>query len=765
MNLSEVKDVIGKLGAMVQATTTGPDGQGPSEALDILRGAVDALSRECEIRRASRAAAAEEMAALVVSLRDYLETADTGASEAAEAKAAAMASEVETLKAALEEAESRVRQAERQGQEGAQALAQLRVLEEHLQKRGETINEARRRILRLQEKLEALVAESATDKEKLKEQEATLVRRNAALKAAEERFSDLRRRMDAAGGSAAPGMQAQMKALENQVEEAQKAAAALEERHAKLQQELNQRVAAEATARQRIEEMKHQVDDAENERNEMSKRMVRLEDELRRTSDARDEAAAQAKKAAEALQRAEAAAEALKKDLDVSRGQNEALASEKGALEGRVAELAPKAAEFEKERAAAAEKLAALGREKDEALASAEASGRRVGELEKALSEAEARLAAAQGEAGSAREEAARLSSEISALQQRAETAEKEATAGRGALETAQSEAEAARARADAAHERVAALEAELSERDGALEAAEKRADEASERAVAAEGAVSDAQRRLGALEAVAETLRADIAALQEKAAEADQFRAEADAARERAMSLQEQLDKEHAKGLKSALALQLAEAIRESEAAQEELSSLRREVERLRKSEAAPVPAAPAAPTEEADVPADEETALRKAYEAMPADKRNNLGELLVAARVITKKQLADVNSTVKKAPDLGMVAVICEKGLTDEDTVVRALSLQSGAPVEAAGEEGLDSDAAALISDKIARKHRVIPLREEEGTVVLAMSNPMDLLAMEDVGRAVGKPVKPVVARHSAVINAINRYYWEPE
>ncbi|HRZ83294.1 MAG TPA: type II secretion system protein GspE, partial [Candidatus Hydrogenedentes bacterium] len=69
------------------------------------------------------------------------------------------------------------------------------------------------------------------------------------------------------------------------------------------------------------------------------------------------------------------------------------------------------------------------------------------------------------------------------------------------------------------------------------------------------------------------------------------------------------------------------------------------------------------------------------------------------------------------------------------------------------------------ALISDKLARKHRVLPLREEEGSVVLAMSNPMDLLALEDVGRAVGKPVKPVVARHSAVMNAINRFYWEPE
>ena len=761
MNTAEVKEAVGKLGAMLQASTSGPDGQGPSGALDILRGAVDALARECDIRRAARATAAEEMAALVVSLRDYLDTADTGASEAAEAKAAALASEVETLKAALEEAESRAKQAERQGQEGAQALAQLRTLEEHLQKRGETINEARRRILRLQEKLEALVAESAADKEKLKEQEATLVRRNAALKAAEDRFSDLRRRMDAAGGGAAPAMQAQVKALENQVDEAQKASAALEERHGKLQQELNQRVAAEAAARQRIEEMKHQVDDAEHERGEMAKRMVRLEDELRKASDARDEAAAQAKKAAEALQRAEAAAEAVKKDLEAARGQNGMLAAEKGALEGRVAELAPKAAELEKERAAAADQLAALGREKDEALASAEAFGRRAGELEKTLSETEARVAAAQGEAGSAREEAARLSSEIGALQQRAEAAEKEAAAARGTLEAAQTEAEAARARADAAHERVAALEAELSERDGVLEAAEKRADEASERAVAAEGAASDAQGRFAALEAVAETLRADIAALQEKAAEADQFRAEADATRERAMSLQEQLDKEQAKGLKSALALQLAEAIRESEAAQEELSSLRREVERLRKSEAAPVPAAPAAPAEEAD----EETALRKAYEAMPADKRNNLGELLVAARVITKKQLADVNSAVKKSPDLGMVAVICEKGLTDEDTVVHALSIQSGAPVAEVGEEGLDAAAATLISDKIARKHRVIPLREEEGTLILAMSNPMDLLALEDVGRAVGKPVKPVVVRHSAVMNAINRFYWEPE
>ena len=80
-------------------------------------------------------------------------------------------------------------------------------------------------------------------------------------------------------------------------------------------------------------------------------------------------------------------------------------------------------------------------------------------------------------------------------------------------------------------------------------------------------------------------------------------------------------------------------------------------------------------------------------------------------------------------------------------------------------AAENAVNADIAALVPERVAKKYTCIPVRLENERLVLAMANPMDLLAIEDIGLITQKSVDVRVAPHSAVEAAINRYYWEPE
>ncbi|HEO71528.1 MAG TPA: type II secretion system protein GspE, partial [Candidatus Hydrogenedentes bacterium] len=70
-------------------------------------------------------------------------------------------------------------------------------------------------------------------------------------------------------------------------------------------------------------------------------------------------------------------------------------------------------------------------------------------------------------------------------------------------------------------------------------------------------------------------------------------------------------------------------------------------------------------------------------------------------------------------------------------------------------------DPEAVALISGRLAARHACIPVRAGSGSIALAMANPLDLIAIEDIEHATGQQVRPLIARESEIMDAITRHY----
>lgn len=142
---------------------------------------------------------------------------------------------------------------------------------------------------------------------------------------------------------------------------------------------------------------------------------------------------------------------------------------------------------------------------------------------------------------------------------------------------------------------------------------------------------------------------------------------------------------------------------------------------------------------------------------------KRKRLGDLLVDAGVITQEQLGEA---LKKQHELGMLLgeTLIELKFTDENEITEALHQQMGFPIARIREAKLAPEVISLLPEMIVRKHNVVPIEvDEENPNILrvAMADPMDILAIDDLGIVTNMQIEPMVATPSDIHFAIERYY----
>lgn len=141
-------------------------------------------------------------------------------------------------------------------------------------------------------------------------------------------------------------------------------------------------------------------------------------------------------------------------------------------------------------------------------------------------------------------------------------------------------------------------------------------------------------------------------------------------------------------------------------------------------------------------------------------AKLRKRLGDLLIGVGLITQEQLEKaLNVQQKMNKRLGSVLV--ELGYITEDSMIDVLEYQLGIPYVNLGMTVINPEDAIRIPEAVAKRHQVIPIRVERGKLVLAMADPTNVLAIDDVQLATGMTVDPVIAVESEIERAINRSY----
>jgi type IV pilus assembly protein PilB len=138
---------------------------------------------------------------------------------------------------------------------------------------------------------------------------------------------------------------------------------------------------------------------------------------------------------------------------------------------------------------------------------------------------------------------------------------------------------------------------------------------------------------------------------------------------------------------------------------------------------------------------------------------KTKQLGQIMLELGFITSEQLDLALEEHRRSPkSLGRVLI--DMGYIKEGDLVRALAEQVGLEFVDLTEYPIDATATALLPEALARRYRAMPIGERDGKLLVAMSDPANVYALDDIRTITGRDVQPVVATANDVERAIQKY-----
>lgn len=138
---------------------------------------------------------------------------------------------------------------------------------------------------------------------------------------------------------------------------------------------------------------------------------------------------------------------------------------------------------------------------------------------------------------------------------------------------------------------------------------------------------------------------------------------------------------------------------------------------------------------------------------------ERKRLGDLLVEAKLITIEQLEEALEA--KAPDEKLGDVLLRQDFITEQQLIEVLEFQLGVPHINLHQYPIDQETVQLVPQEVAKRYQVMPIRTEGNQLFVAMSDPMDYFAIEELRMATGFQIIPAIATKDELERAITKYY----
>src|SRR5690554_6455244 len=134
-------------------------------------------------------------------------------------------------------------------------------------------------------------------------------------------------------------------------------------------------------------------------------------------------------------------------------------------------------------------------------------------------------------------------------------------------------------------------------------------------------------------------------------------------------------------------------------------------------------------------------------------------LGEILLDEGLVSESQLlAAMDETATRGQSLGRVLV--EEGVLSEMQLVAALASQVGMEFVDLDDFPVDRAAVSAVPAALCRRHVVLPIAFRDGALMVAMADPGNVMAVDDLRSVSGLKVRPVVAVHDNLARAIERF-----
>ncbi|MCF0142538.1 MAG: Flp pilus assembly complex ATPase component TadA [Parasporobacterium sp.] len=135
-------------------------------------------------------------------------------------------------------------------------------------------------------------------------------------------------------------------------------------------------------------------------------------------------------------------------------------------------------------------------------------------------------------------------------------------------------------------------------------------------------------------------------------------------------------------------------------------------------------------------------------------------IGDLLISAGTITEEEL-NRGLELQKGTGKRLGTVLIDNGIITEKQLIEALQMQLGIDYVDLSKVRIPMELAQTVPKNIAKQFQVVPYKEVKGDLYLAMSDPLNFYAIEEVRKAVHKKVIPVVSTASAISHAIMVLY----
>jgi type IV pilus assembly protein PilB len=137
-----------------------------------------------------------------------------------------------------------------------------------------------------------------------------------------------------------------------------------------------------------------------------------------------------------------------------------------------------------------------------------------------------------------------------------------------------------------------------------------------------------------------------------------------------------------------------------------------------------------------------------------------SRIGELLVREKMLSLQQLQHAQEEAKRTGKRLGVA-LSRLGYVEDQDLTQFVARQYSLPAVNLGEVDIDATVLKLIPREIAEKHQVVPIKRQGSTLIVAMSDPSNIYAIDELKFLTQYNIDPVVASESAIETALSKYY----
>lgn len=138
----------------------------------------------------------------------------------------------------------------------------------------------------------------------------------------------------------------------------------------------------------------------------------------------------------------------------------------------------------------------------------------------------------------------------------------------------------------------------------------------------------------------------------------------------------------------------------------------------------------------------------------------KKDVGELLVEDGLITERQFQKAMDQANRVSE-SVQKILVSMGFVTEKDITEVIGKQMGVEFVDLDEADLDPELSRSIPEHLAQRYKVIPIAQKENKLTLAMVDPLNVIAIDDIRLITGFDIDPVISTEDAIMKAINRQF----